>query len=73
MSANNHLNKTIPVVEMAWDEQWHNKYTLQLPPDYHPELDTMLLLINKGSSLYKPHSWDPPVGLRTWVGLILPM
>jgi hypothetical protein len=55
------LNKAIAMVKEACDEKLNKKYTSPLPPNYHPELDTSLLLNKDGVSLYASY-----IGILQW-------
>jgi hypothetical protein len=61
MSADDYLSKAIPTVEEACDEKLNKKYTLPLPPEYHPKLDTSPLLNKDGISLYASY-----IGILQW-------
>jgi hypothetical protein len=61
MSADDYLSKAIPTVEEACDEKLNKKYSLPLPSDYHPELDTTPLLNDDGVSLYASY-----IGILQW-------
>jgi hypothetical protein len=61
ISADDYLKKAIPTVEAEWDESFYKKASSSLSHDYHPEMDTTLLLSDEDTSLYASY-----IGILQW-------
>jgi hypothetical protein len=61
MSAEAYLKKAIPTIEVMWDEKLYRKVSAPLPKDYHPEVDTSMLLGDDDAQLYASY-----IGILQW-------
>jgi hypothetical protein len=52
MSAEAYLKKAIPTIEDMWDKKLYRKVSAPLSKDYHPEVDTSMLLGDDDAQLY---------------------